>query len=114
MMKTMLMTGLPWENDDSVFSFFWGKTGNITGYRCYPGGRKELLVVQLVHLWHNSMVKLCAVETCCPVERAANIIALVSTFHFLLFLDLFSQIDLNPQERLPSFFKTDHATNKWK
>ena len=71
----------------------------------------------MVHLWHNSMVKLCAVETertCCPVERAANIIALVSTFHFLLFLDLFSQIDLNPQERLPSFFKTDHATNKWK
>ena len=65
-------------------------------------------MVQLVHLWHNSMVKLCAVETertCCPVERAANIIALVSTFHFLLFLDLFSQIDLNPQERLPSFFQ---------
>ena len=54
------------------------------------------------------------VETEKTVERAANIIALVSTFHFLLFLDLFSQIDLNPQERLPSFFKTDHATNKWK
>ena len=45
------------ENDDSVFFFqFWGKAGNIRGYRCYPGGRKELLVVQLVlqqqqHCW---------------------------------------------------------------
>ena len=45
MMKTMLMTSLLWEN---VFFFFWEKTGNITGYRCYPGGRKELLVVHLV------------------------------------------------------------------
>ena len=38
-------------SDDSVFifsSWFAAKTGNITGYRCCPGGRKELLVVQLV------------------------------------------------------------------
>ena len=35
-------------SDDSVFFFsrcFAAKTGNITGYRCCPGGRKELLVV---------------------------------------------------------------------
>ena len=41
-------------SDDSVFFFsrcFAAKTGNITGYRCCPGGRKELLVV--VHSGHN-------------------------------------------------------------
>ena len=41
-------------SDDSVFFFsrcFAAKTGNITGYRCCPGGRKELLVV--VHSGYN-------------------------------------------------------------
>ena len=41
-------------SDDSVFIFsrwFAAKTGNITGYRCCPGGRKELLVV--VHSGYN-------------------------------------------------------------
>ena len=41
-------------SDDSVFFFsrcFAAKTGNITGYRCCPGGRKELLVV--VHSGQN-------------------------------------------------------------
>ena len=48
-------------SDDSVFFFsrcFAAKTGNITGYRCCPGGRKELLVVvfsghNLVHSGYN-------------------------------------------------------------
>ena len=86
-------------SDDSVFIFsrwFAAKTGNITGYRCCPGGRKELLVVvhsgynlattsgvsgynlvhilatavvRCSHLWHN--VVLVNLEQWCFVETVA-------------------------------------------
>ena len=85
-------------SDDSVFFFsrcFAAKTGNITGYRCCPGGRKELLVVvhsgynlvhsvvRCSHLRHN--VVLVNLEQWCFVETvaiflgmgAASVIALV-------------------------------------
>ena len=64
MMKTMTsLLG----NDDSVFFYFWEKAGNIRGYRCYPGGRKELLVVHLVVLQQQHCWSTVRNSCWCPV-----------------------------------------------